>query len=350
MPLLALLRPLARCLPPIRVLHAFFLPAALRPTALLPACLLPVCLLFASAPAHAQDFPVRPVRLITPYAAGGGIDLLARAVAQGLSQVWNQQVIVDNRPGAGSTIGNAAVAKAAPDGYTLLVSANAMAIGPVAYRTLPYDLKRDFAAISLVASTPEVLTVAPGLGVGQVSDLIARARGRTMNYGSAGKGTLAHLAAESFNRRAQLASVHVPYKGSNPALIDLISGQIDWLFDSPAALIQHIQSGKLRALAVASARRTAQLPEVPTLAEAGFPGLEFLIWMGLMAPASTPQPVLDHIERTLAEVLRGPATRKSLGDQGWDIAEQGSKHFASFFEREIERLGEAARNAGMSPE
>jgi tripartite-type tricarboxylate transporter receptor subunit TctC len=302
---------------------------------------------FAAAPA--ADFPVRPVRIITPYAAGGGLDILTRTVAQGLTRLWGQQVIVDNRPGAGATIGTAIAAKSAPDGYTLLVASTPLAIGPVVYPNLPYDARRDFAPISLIAAAPEVLAVNPVLGVGSVADLIALAKkdARKLNYGSAGSGTLAHLAAAAFNRRAGLGSVHIPYKGSNPALLDLLAAQIDWVFDSPTAVLPHVQTGKLRALAVAAPQRSPQLPNVPTLAEAGFPDLNFRLWMGLMAPAGTPEPILRQLESGIAEILRDPAMRASVAALGWDVAGTSARDFAAFLEVELVKLADVAREAGV---
>jgi tripartite-type tricarboxylate transporter receptor subunit TctC len=238
-----------------------------------------------AAPSQAADFPERPVQIVTPYAAGGGLDTITRTLAQRLSALWGQQVIVDNRPGAGSTIGTAFAAKARPDGYTLLVGSTPLGIAPVVYPNLAYDARRDFAPISLIGTTPEVLVVHPGLGVGTIAELVALAKkdARKLNFGSAGSGTLAHLAAEAFNRRAELGGAHIPYKGSNPALVDLIGGQIDWVFDTPTAVLPHVRSGKLRALAVAAAQRSPQLPNVPTLGEAGYPELDFRIWMALLA-------------------------------------------------------------------
>jgi tripartite-type tricarboxylate transporter receptor subunit TctC len=302
-----------------------------------------------SAAAPTADFPVRPVRIITPYAAGGGLDILTRTVAQALTRLWGQQVIVDNRPGAGATMGTAIAAKSAPDGYTLLVASTPLAIGPVVYPNLPYDARRDFAPISLIAAAPEVLAVNPGLGAGSVADLIALAKKdtRKLNYGSAGSGTLAHLAAAAFNRRAGLGSVHIPYKGSNPALLDLLAAQIDWVFDSPTAVLPHVKTGKLRALAVAAPQRSPQLPNVPTLAEAGFPDLNFRLWMGLMAPAGTPEPILRQLESSIAEILRDPAMRASVATLGWDVAGTSARDFAAFLEVELVKLADVAREAGV---
>src|SRR6267378_5266617 len=267
-----------------------------------------------------ESFPERPVQIITPYAAGGGLDIITRTLAQRLSTQWGKQVLVDNKPGAGSTLGTALAAKAAKDGYTLLV-----------------------------ATTPEVLVVTPSLGVASVAELVAKARAepRKQNFGSAGSGTLGHLAADSVNRRLGLGATHIPYKGSNPATIDLIGGQIEWMMDTPAAVLPHVRAGKLRALAIAAPQRSPQLPEVPTLAEAGYPELEFRIWMGLMAPAGTPEPVLKTIEAAVAEAMRDPALRAAITAQGWDIVGSGAREFAAFLDQELPKLTAAARAAGV---
>lgn len=297
--------------------------------------------------ASAQEFPNRPVRIITPYAAGGGIDLLTRSVAQGLGQYWDQQVIVENRPGAGATIGYTAAAKASPDGYTLVAAANPLGIGPVVYPNLTYDVKRDFMPIGLLATTPEVLTVNATSPYHSVADLVKAAKNTTrpQNFGSAGSGTLAHLAAESFNKAANLNAQHVAYKGSSPALADLLGGQIDWVFDSPAAIMSNVQAGKLRALASAAPERSPQLPAVPTLAESGFPDLDFRIWLGLMAPAGTPETVIHQIELAIATVMKDPTFRKTLEGQGWDIASGGKTQFEEFLKAELPKLAQSARSA-----
>jgi tripartite-type tricarboxylate transporter receptor subunit TctC len=306
----------------------------------------------AIAPVAAQDYPTRPVRVITPYAAGGGIDVLTRVVTKGMSEAWGHPVVVDNRPGAGATIGTDAAAKAAPDGYTLLVGANPLAISPVVYPNLPYDAQRDFTPIILFATAPEVLTINPALGVATVTELVERfgTGKRQLNFGSAGSGTLAHLAAEGFNRRAKLGAVHVPYKGSNPALIDLIANHIDLVFDSPTAVLPHVEAGKLRALAIASAERSAILPNLPTLAEAGYAGLDFRIWVGLVAPVKTPPALIARVQAAAAEALRNPEVRKSLAAEGWDVAGGSTDDFRGFLAIELPRLAAEARAAGVKAE
>jgi tripartite-type tricarboxylate transporter receptor subunit TctC len=313
---------------------------------------LALALALSSATASAADYPDRPVRLIEPYAAGGGIDVLTRVVAQRLAALWRVAVVVDNRPGAGATIGTDAAAKAVPDGYTLLIGANPLAIGPVVYPHLPYDAERDFAPIVLIATTPEVLVVNPALAVNSVAGLVELAHGgkHPLNFGSAGSGTLAHLAAAAFNRRTGLDAVHVPYKGSNPALMDLIANQIDFVFDSPTAILPHVEAGKLRALAVAAAQRSAILPALPTLGEAGYDGLDFRIWIGLLAPAHTPVAAIQKVQAGVAEILRAPDTRKTLADEGWDIAGGSTDEFSRFLAGELPRLAAEARAAGVTAE
>jgi tripartite-type tricarboxylate transporter receptor subunit TctC len=306
-------------------------------------------LAIASAAANAADFPEKPVLIVAPYAAGGGLDTLTRTLAQRLSALWGQQVIVENRPGAGATIGTAAIAKAKADGYTLLVASTPLGIAPVVYPNLTYDARRDFAPIALIGTTPEVLVVNPLLGVSTPGELVAYAKksSRVLNFGSAGSGTLAHLAAAAFNSRTSIGGAHIPYKGSNPALLDLIGGQIDWLFDTPSAVMQHVRAGKLRALAIAAPQRSPQMPSVPTLAESGFPDMDYRIWMGLLAPAGTPETAVRALETGIAEVMRDPALRANLTGQGWDIVGGLSRDFAAFLDGELPKLAGAARAAGI---
>lgn len=308
-----------------------------------------VVLAAAAFSAQAADFPGRPVQIVTPYAAGGGLDTITRTLAARLSTLWGQQVIVENRPGAGSTVGTAVAAKAKPDGYTLLVGSTPLGVAPAVYPNLPYDVRRDFVPISLIGTTPEVLVVNPLVPANTAAELVAHAKKspKKLNFGSAGSGTLAHLAAETFNSRTGMGGTHVPYKGSNPALVDLIGGQIDWLFDTPSAVQQHVKSGKLRALAIAAPQRSQQMSGVPTLTEAGFPDMDFRIWMGLLAPAGLPEPVLRRIEGGIAEIMKDPALRSALTTQGWDIVGSNAKDYAAFLDGELPKLGAAARAAGV---
>src|SRR3954471_15851806 len=204
--------------------------------------------------AESQSYPDRPVQIITPYAAGGGLDIVTRAVAQKLTEKWGKQVNVENRPGAGSTVGTAVAAKAAKDGYTLLVASTPLGVAPAVYPNLSYDARKDFVPLSLVATTPEVLVVNAGLGVSTMAEFVKKAKAEPgkLNYGSAGSGTLAHLASDTVNRRLGLGSTHVPYKGVTPAVTDLVGGQIQWMMDTPSAFLPNVRAGKLRALAIAA--------------------------------------------------------------------------------------------------
>jgi len=308
-------------------------------------------LLAAGGAAVAQPaYPDKPVRLIVPYAPGGGIDLMSRTVGQALGESWGQQVIVENRPGAGAVIGNTAAAKSPNDGYTLLIAANPIAINPVVYENLPYDAKRDFVPIGLMVTSPEVLVVNAASNIHDIAGLLktARASSGRFNYGSAGSGTLSHLAGESFKQRTDMRAVHVPYKGSAPALQALLAGEVDWLFDSPSGIFAQLKAGKLRALAISRQQRSPQLPDVPTLAEAGYPDQEFLIWIGLMAPTGTPPSIVEKIGRDTARVLNEPAIRSRLVEQGWDVVGNTGSQFGAFLDGQYVKLGAAARAAGIA--
>jgi tripartite-type tricarboxylate transporter receptor subunit TctC len=242
--------------------------------------------------------------------------------------------------------------KSSPDGYTLLLGANPLAIAPAVYPNLPYDPRRDLAPINLIGTSPEVLVVNPAADLNSVADLISRAKktAQRLNYGSAGLGTLSHLASEDFNRQAGLNAVHIPFKGGALPLLDLMASRVDWVFDGVAAVQPHVKAGKLRALAIAAAERSPQLPGVPTFAEAGLPKVEFSIWVALAAPAGTPEAVLRRIDESLSEALRDPGVRKTMDAQGWDIPTTSRADFVKFLDREMVKLGGAARAAGVKPE
>ena len=263
--------------------------------------------------------------------------------------MWNQPVIVDNRPGAGSTVGTIAFVRSVPDGYTLLVGANPLAIAPVVYPNLPYDPRRDLVPISLIGTSPEVLVVNPALGVDTVAELIALAKKgpRKFNYGSAGLGTVTHLTSETFNRHAGLGAVHIPFRGGAMPLVDLLASRVDWVFDSPGAILSYVRTGKLRALGVSAAQRSPQLPDVPTLAEVGFPKVDFQVWVGLVAPAGTPEPILRRIESSIGQALSDPGLRATFATLGWEVPSASSRDFAALLEIELVRLGDAAREAGV---
>ena len=291
----------------------------------LAAALLAVIALVATTPAAAQGatYPTKPVRLVVPFPPGGTTDILARAVAQKLSETWGQQVIVDNRPGAGGNIGSELVAKAPPDGYTLLMgTVGTHAINPSLYAKMPYDHVKDFTPVILVAGVPNVLVVNPSLPVDSVQQLIAygKANPNKLNFASSGNGTSIHLSGELFRTMTGVQMTHVPYKGSAPALTDLIGGQVQLMFDNLPSSLQFIKAGKLRALAVTSVARSQALPDVPTLAESGLPGFEASSWFGVLAPAGTPADIVAKINAAVAAWLASPAAKEQLAAQGASAA------------------------------
>jgi len=285
------------------------------------AALLAAIAFVATTPAAAQGaaYPTKPVRLVVPFPAGGTTDILARAVAQKLSETWGQQVIVDNRPGAGGNIGSELVAKSPPDGYTLLMgTVGTHAINPSLYAKMPYNHVKDFTPVILVAGVPNVLVVNPSLPVNSVQELIAygKANPNKLNFASSGNGTSIHLSGELFRTMTGVQMTHVPYKGSSPALTDLIGGQVQLMFDNLPSSLQFIKAGKLRALAVTSLARSQALPDVPTLAESGLPGFEASSWFGVLAPAGTPADIVAKLNGAVAAWLASPAAKEQLAAQG----------------------------------
>ncbi len=279
---------------------------------------------------QAQDYPNKPVKLIVPFPPGGGTDILARPIAQKLSEKWGQPVIVENRGGAGGNIGTKAAADAAPDGYTLIFGVlGTHAVNQSLYANPGFDSTVDFAAITMVANTPNILVVHPSVPVKTMADLIAYAKANPnkLNYASPGNGSPSHLATEIFKSMAGIQITHVPYKGSGPAMADMLGGQTQvWIANAPVVL-QHIESGKLRALATTSAKRPAVAAEVPTIAEAGLTGYEADTWYGVFAPAKTPQPILDQLNKDIVAVLNLPDIRKKFASEGAEIVADSSASF-----------------------
>jgi tripartite-type tricarboxylate transporter receptor subunit TctC len=264
--------------------------------------------------AQSQAYPSKPIRVIVPFPPGGSTDFLARIVGQKLTAAWGQQVVIDNRPGAGGTVGAAEASRAAPDGYTLLMGAVHHTIATSAYAKLPYDFQRDFAPVTTVAIVPNVLVVNPAVPANSVKELIAYAKANPgkLNYGSAGMGTAHHLIGESFNAQAGVDILHVPYKGSSPAVADLIGGQVTLMYDTVSSCLPHIKSGKLRPLGVSTAKRSAALPDVPTIAEAALPGFEVTTWFGFLAPAKTPADIVTKLNTEIVKILNMPDVRERL--------------------------------------
>ena len=294
-------------------------------------------------------YPDKPIKLVVPYTPGGVTDALARVVAKSLGERVGQQVIVDNRPGGGANIGADLVAKSAADGYTLLMgSAATHAINSSLYKKLTYDHIKDFAPISLVAQVPNILVVNPTLPVKSVKELIAygKANPGRLNFGSSGAGGTIHLSGELFKSMTGVDMVHVPYKGSAPAVTDLMGGQVQVMFDS--SVVPHIKSGKLRPLAVTSAKRSSALPELPTMAEAGLPGYEATAWFGVLAPAGTPQPIVEKLNAELVAVLRDPATQAWMKQQGFDAIGNSPKEFATFISDETTKWAKVVKESGAT--
>ena len=287
---------------------------------------------------HAQPYPNKPVRMIVGFPPGGGTDILARIVAQKLSEAWGQQVVVENRPGASATIAANAVAKAAPDGYTISMGQlTPNAIAPALMADLPYDPSRDFVPIILVGTSPNVLVVTPSLPVRTVKELVAHAKAqkKPMTYASSGAGSLQHIAAELFRSMAGLELVHVPFKGSGQAVVDVMSGQVDMNFDSIPATIQHIRSGKLRAVAVTAAKRAGGLDDVPTVAESGFAGYDLTTWWGLLGPAGLPAEVVRRVHDDTVAALRVPDVRERFASLSVEPGGGTSAEFAEYVKAEI---------------
>jgi len=301
----------------------------------------------ASTGLHAQGFPERPLRLVVPFPAAGAADVLARAMGQKLTEAWNQQIVVDNRPGAAAVIGSDLVAKAAPNGYTLLLGATSShAIGPNINR-VPYDPVRDFSPITMVAFSPFALVVNPAVPAKSVQELIdlAKSRPARLNMGSFGTGSASHLFGELFKTRAAIDMVHVPYKGSPPALIDLIGGQIQVMFDNLSSVLPHVRSGKLRALAITSAKRSEVARELPALAET-LPGYEAIGWFGVLAPAGTPAPIVGALNSGFVRVLNLPDVRQLLADQGMEAAGNSPEQFAELIRRDLAKWAKVVKDSG----
>jgi tripartite-type tricarboxylate transporter receptor subunit TctC len=314
------------------------------------ACLVALSLLGTAA--IAQSYPTRPARMLVGFTPGGGVDINARLTASKLSEYLGQQFIVENRPGAGTNIANEAVAKAAPDGYTLLFTSAAVAINMSLYKNPPYDALRDFAGVSVFSESTNILVVPSSLPVKSVSELLTLARSKpgTLNYSSAGSGTTQHLAGELFKLRTGTNIVHVPYKGSAPSLTALISGDVQLSFVNPVAIGQHVKSGRLRALAVAGAKRTTFLPDVPTMKELGIEGVEVPLWYGLLAPSGTPGEIVHTLAAAVRKAAHSPDMQKKLLDQGAEPVGNTPEEFQAALKQEVARWAEVVKVSGARAE
>jgi tripartite-type tricarboxylate transporter receptor subunit TctC len=320
-----------------------------RTLAILPAIALSLATLAAVGFANAQAFPQKPVRLVVPFPPGGPIDTVSRAIAQKLTEAWGQTVVVDNRPGAGGNIGADLVAKAAPDGYTVVMGAlSTHAVNPSLYPKMPYDAAKDFAPISLVAVTPNVLVVNPSLPVATAREFIAYARANPgkLAFGSGSNGSAGHLAGELFKVDAGVDMLHVPFKGAAPAMQALLAGDTQLMFDNLASATAQVKAGKLKALAVTTARRSKLAPDLPTLAEAGLPGFDISTWFGLLAPAGTPADVVARWNAEVTRILNSAEMRERMTALGAEPAPDTPAEFARFIAGETAKYARIVKLSG----
>ena len=309
-----------------------------------------ICMTVAAALTHAQEFPVRPLRMIVPWAPAGAADILARTLSQKMAEHWNQQVVVDNRPGANGVIGTEMAARAPADGYTLLLGATGPnSVLPSLIAKLPYDALKDFAPVSLLATTTYVVSVHPTLPVTSVKDLIVYAKTKPgqLTFGSPGAGTPNHLSGEMFKAATGIDMQHVPYKGSAPVITDVMGGQITLTFENIAPVLPHIKSGRLKALAISAPKRSALLPEIPTVAESGVPGFQAVGWFGVLAPARTPAAAIAQLNAETVRVLKLADVRERLQAMGMEIFGSTVQEFADFEKSEIEKWAKVVKSANV---
>jgi len=307
----------------------------------------------APAAAQAAEYPDRPLRLIVPFPPGGGNDILARAVGQRMAEILGQQVVIDNRGGAGGLVGGTLAAGSNPDGYTLFLgSMGGLAHNPALRPDLPYSPPRDFAAVSLLATSPFILVVHPGLSAKSVKELIALARAKpgTLNYGSAGTGSSLHMTGELFKHATGTNIVHVAYKGTAPAIVDLLAGQVQMVFSTMPPPLPHVKTGKLRALGVTSAKRAQVVPDTPTVAESGVPGFEVENWQGIVVPAKTPRVIVERLNGAILQALAQPAMISALGTQGLDPAGGTPAQFDKLIRSEIGKWTKLVKAARITPD
>jgi tripartite-type tricarboxylate transporter receptor subunit TctC len=312
-----------------------------------PALLGGALLLNASVtPAVAADYPTKPIRLVIGFAPGGGTDTTARALSHKLTAAFGQQVIVDNRPGHSGTIAAEIVTKSSPDGYTVLLGTIALAINP-SLDKMPFDTLKDLAPVTRAADSTNILVVHPSVAAKSVKELIALAKAKPLNGGSSGVGGTGHLAIELFNLQAGTKITHVAYKGGGPAMVDLLGGNIHLIFATAASSIGHIKAGKIRALAVTTAKRSALVPDLPTIAEAGLPGFEANNWNGFLVPAKTPRPIIDRLNKEIAGALSQPDIKEFLFKQGLDAAPGTPEAFGAYMKSEMTKWAKVIKEAGV---
>ena len=303
----------------------------------------------ANVPVFAQDYPGKPIRIIVQFTPGTSTDILSRLVAQKMSEDWHQQVIVDNRPGAGAIVGTEMGAKAAPDGYTLTMAvSSAFGINPTLYTKLPYDAVKDFAPISNLGLTPQTLVASPSAPFKTVKEFVSAAKQKPgqINFASLGSGSTSHLTMEMFRSTAGITLNHVPFKGSADAHTQLIGGQVPVMFDAIPATRPHIQSGKLRGLGIGTLQRSPFLPDLPTIAESGYAGFEAVGWIGIAAPAKTPAPILDKLNAEMVKIIHEPDVKEKLGTLAFTPVGDSRAQFATYMKSEIAKWGKAVKESG----
>ncbi|MDB5812270.1 MAG: hypothetical protein JWN94_4392 [Betaproteobacteria bacterium] len=305
-----------------------------------------------AAVAGAQSYPSKPVRFVSPYPPGGANDILARIIGQKLGENLGQQMVIENRGGATGNIGAEYVAKAAPDGYTILMGQASNLTINVSLMKMPYDPIKDLAPVTLVATTPNLLVVHPSLPVKTVKDLVALARAKpgSINYASSGSGSAGHLAGELFNRVAKIDMVHIPYKGAAPALTDVVAGQAQIYFTSPISAQPFVKGGRLRMVAVTSLKRSASMPEIPTVAESGYPDFDVVSWWGVLTPAAVPKDIIGKLHTEIVKVLALPEIKAKFADQGADVASNTPEQFAAYIKSEIAKWGKLIKELGVKSE
>jgi len=303
-------------------------------------------------PAHAQDFPSKPIKLIAPFPPGGPNDIIARVVGSKMSELLGQPVVIDNRGGAGGVLGTDAVAKAAPDGHTIgITSAGALAISKSLQEKLPYDTLKDLKPVTLVAKVPELLVVATDVPAASMKDLLALAKAKpgSLNFASTGPGSMPHLAGELFKSAAGIDIVHVPYKGAAPAVNDIIGNQVHMVFLDIPVLLPQVKAGKVRPIALGSTARVPSLPDVPTTAEVGLPQIQAENWYGMVAPAATPPAVIAKLHKAAADALQSAEVKEKLAPQGAILVGNSPDQFAAYIQSEIAKWGKVAKDAGIKP-
>jgi tripartite-type tricarboxylate transporter receptor subunit TctC len=303
---------------------------------------------FVSSVDAADNFPQRPVRMVVPYAAGGGADIVGRLIAQRLGESWAQQVVVDNRAGASGNIGTEIAARSPADGYTLLLVGPNHTVNVSLYSKLAFDPVKDFAPVSLVTSAPYLLVVNAALPIKSVKDLIALAKAQPgkILYGSAGNGTAGHLGMELLKTMTGINMVHIPYKGSTPVLMDLLGGQVSAAFDNVLSSAPHVKAGRLRAIGVSTLKRSSAMPGIPTVAESGLPGFETMVWQGILAPAKTAGPIIDTLHSAIVSALKRPDMNELMATHGTDIIGNTPHEFASFIQADLVKWAKVVKDSG----